>query len=277
MIPRSRFTRASERPSGIITLLTDFGTDDPSVGMMEGVILASFPEARVVALSHAVPPQNVLHGAFWLAHSYEWFPDGSVHLAIVDPGLQGLGRPIAIRAGRHYFVGPDNGLLSAALERAAFADSHDPEIREIDPSCFELGTALPPRTLHGRDVFAPVAADLASGRMVFSRIGKRVDFVTNSPVPKPQASAARIDGEIVCVDHFGNLITNIRQELLLGMREKFLWLEERAIPIADSYFDVEPGAYVALVNSLGTLEIARRESDARSSLGASPGTKVRVQ
>jgi S-adenosylmethionine hydrolase len=262
--------------SGIVTLLTDFGIDDPFVGMVKGVLLARFPEAKLVDLSHSVPARDVRHGAFWLARTHGWFPAGTVHLAVVEPGLRAAPRAVAARVGLHYFVGPNNGLLSTTIDQAARAGSSPIEVREIDLGRFAPGKSSPSRSHHGRDLYAPVAADLAAGRLPLSQVGELLEDVARSPIPQAHKRMKMIEGEIVFVDHFGNLVTNVDARMIEEMPNATAYVQKRAIPMADSYFDVDPGEYVALINSLGTLEIARRDSHAGSSLGVGQGATVVV-
>jgi S-adenosylmethionine hydrolase len=261
-------------PSGVVTLLTDLGIDDPSVAIIKGVVLKAFPEARLVDVSHSVPLRGIVQGAFWLARTYGWFPEGTVHLAVVEPAQRKLPRAVLVQAGDHYFLGPDNGLLSAAVEHATRSSRRPAEVREIDLGRFALG---PKRAHRARSLFAPVAAELASGRFKFSEVGEPVDGIARSPLAEARKSAAGIEGEVVFVDHFGNLVTNVEAHLLDELTEPLICIEGREIKLRESYVDVDPGEYLALVNTFGTLEIARRDSDAASSLGVAQGAKVMVR
>lgn len=274
--PEARARPDDDSPSGIVTLLTDLGIDDPFVGMIKGVVLGRFPGAKLVDLCHSVPARDIRHGAFWLARTHQWFPAGTVHLAIVEPGVPSPPRAIIVRAGHHYFVGPNNGMLSSAAEHAARTIRSSIEIREIDSRRLSLGRPWS-RAHQSRDVLAPVAADLASGKLPFGDVGGPIDELVPSPVPEPHKTAEAIEGEVVLVDHFGNLVTNVDARMLEERPNAVTYLEKRAIQPAETYFDVEPGEYLTLINSLGTLEIARRDSDAASSIGAGQGTKVIVR
>ena len=257
-------------PSGIISLLSDFGTKDPFVGVMRGVILSRFAEAKIVDLAHGVSPQDVVEGAFWLERSARWFPPGTVHVAVVDPGV-GSGRGVlAVRADDQLFVAPDNGLLGPVMARA-----HSVEVRDLDRE--RLGLVELSRTFHGRDVFAPAGAELASGRVAFEDIGPIKQPAAGLELPRPTRSTAGASGQIVCIDHFGNLISNIDRELIGGLGSVSVELGELSLPLSETYSSVAVGEYVALINAFDTLEVARRDGDAAASLGLSRGAPLAVR
>jgi len=258
------------KPCGVLTLLTDFGLKDPFVGVMKGVILGRFPDARIVDLCHGIRPQDLVEASFWMERSYSWFPDGTVHVAVVDPGV-GSGRgTLAIHADGHYFVGPDNGLFSGVLARA-----RDVEVRGIDAD--GLGLPEPSRTFHGRDVFAPVAAELASGHVAFRDIGAEKAPGISLDVPLPRRANGLVEGRVVTVDRFGNLITNIDQSLLADFDEPWVCVGRVERRLRSTYAEAEPGEYVGVINSFGTLELARRDSSAAQALGVGPGFEVSVR
>jgi hypothetical protein len=256
-------------PCGIVTLLTDFGAKDPFVGVMKGVILSRFPAARIVDLTHGIEPQDVAEAGFWLESSHVWFPRGSVHLAVVDPGVGTARAAIAVAADGHYFVAPDNGLLTPLVGRA-----RDAAVRTIDLERLQVGT--PSRTFHGRDVLAPAAADLASGRVGFAALGPRAQPSASPFVPVPSVSGQRVEGVVVAVDRFGNLITNVDETLLREVRSPLVYAGEMECPVVLTYMDASPGEYVALVNSSGRLEVARCLGNAAAGLGLGKGSTVRV-
>ncbi len=254
-------------PSGIVTLLTDFGLSDPFVGVMTGVLLRGHPTARIVDLCHGIEPQATTEAAFWVQRCYPWFPEGTVHLIVVDPAV-GTGRALlAARLQGHYFVAPDAGLLPDAVASGAAGD-----VRAID--CEALGLASGSATFHGRDRMAPVAALLSSGRKRLEQLGPPIE-----PAPCALPLAARLPsgdvrGEIVTIDRFGNLMTNLEAEHLAAARR--VQLGERSIPVVRTYADAGPGGLVALINSFGVLEIARRDGSAAEALGAGRGAVVEV-
>jgi len=242
----------------IITLLTDFGTADSYVAEVKGVLLSKAPDATLVDLSHDVPVGGIKAAAYLLGRSWHRFPGGTVHLVVVDPGV-GTERPaLAVHTGGHFFVAPDNGVL-------------DPVVQRDDVQAFRLpvpsGVSA---TFHGRDVFAPAAALLASGASL-EGLGSRVaGALASLPLIERDPGA----GEVIHVDRFGNLIT----DLLPGSLEPdcLIWLDDHLIgPVRTTFADVQPGERLAYIGSGETLEIAVRDGSAARVLGAAVGTAVR--
>ena len=232
----------------IVTLLTDFGLSDTYVGQVKGALLAVAPEAIVVDLTHEVPAQDIRTGAFQLWAAAPTFPPGTVHLAVVDPGVGSRRRAIAARAHRgDLFVGPDNGLLGPAIDRlgglAVAVELREPRYWRTEIS----------GTFHGRDVFAPVAAHLRRG-VALEALGAKLSTLDRSIVfPEPQRQRQQLVGEVLHVDAYGNLITNLPASLLPPRFE--VGVGTRRIQRATSYAAVEKGALLALVGSSGLLEI----------------------
>jgi S-adenosyl-L-methionine hydrolase (adenosine-forming) len=247
-------------PSGIVTLLTDFGLSDPFVGVMKGVILGRYPQAKIVDLCHGIIAQDIAHGAFWLERSYGWFPTGTVHVAVVDPGVGSSRAPIAARAHGHFFIGPDNGILGGVIAADASA-----EVREIEIARFRVPP--PSATFQGRDVFAPIAADIAAWTLAFRDVGPTLTNVKGPIVPRAVRTGDRIDGAVVCLDRFGNVITNVDVELLQGISSPIVTIAGIERPLVRTYSDAADGDYLALINSFGTIEIAQRDGDAARGLG----------
>lgn len=241
----------------IITLLTDFGTADAYVGEMKGVLLTRAPEATVVDISHEVPPQDVEAGRLAVARYWRRFPPGTVHLAVVDPGVGSPRAALAVASDGRFLVGPDNGLLSPALLL--------PGARAIALS--EAPGASP--TFHGRDVFAPAAAALTIGVSLES-LGSLVSdpLVHRTPEAVRREDGA-IVGQVITVDRFGNAITN-----LVGVRGGAVEVAGRRVSLVRVYADVERGAACALVGSSGLLEIAVRDGSAALELGLARGSEV---
>lgn len=254
--------------SGVITLLTDFGLVDPFVGVMKGVILSRFPAARVVDLCHGIRPQAIREAAFWLERCYAWFPPGTVHVAVVDPGVGSARRVLAAALLSHFFLVPDNGLLAERLLEA-------PGARVLAVDIARHGLTPPSATFHGRDVFAPLAAALASGALDFDALGEPV-----KPMPcelaGPTRDAQTISGEVVTIDHFGNLLTNLDGALLAGADLPHAIIGERRVPLGRTYSEARPGELLALVNAFGVLEIAERDGSAERTLGVGRGAVVRL-
>jgi S-adenosyl-L-methionine hydrolase (adenosine-forming) len=255
----------------IITLLTDFGSRDAYAGVMKGVILGICPEARLIDLSHSVPPQNVAAGALLLRGAAPYFPAGTIHVAVVDPGVGGRRAAILVQTPRAMFVGPDNGLLHPAA--TAFGVQ-----RVIELSRSEYHLPEVSRTFHGRDVFAPVAAHLANG-VAPDAFGAPRHGLESLDLPLPSPTAEGVRGEVIHVDHFGNLVTNLtRQDLGFPGREVSISIAESApIPLVGTYGEVEIGELLALIGSGGNLEIAVRDGSAAERLVAAAGAAVQVR
>lgn len=257
----------------LITLLTDFGSRDSYVGVLRGVIAGICPEAAVVDLTHEVPPQDVRAGAFQLLVACPYFPAGSVHLAVVDPGVGTDRRLVAVEAGGHCFVGPDNGLLRWSVEGLAGDGWRAVELTE---QRYWLAPASEvSHTFHGRDIMAPVAAHLAAG-VGLERLGSPVGSLAGAPLPRPVRDGERLRGEILHVDHFGNAITNVRQEHVSapgGALRVDIGPRSLCGPV-ESYAGVAVGEPLVIWGSAGFLEVAVREGSAASSLGIGHGDAV---
>ncbi len=257
--------------SGVITVTTDFGHRGPFVGTMKGVILNRFADARIVDLTHEAYVHWPAEAGFWLARSYHYFPCGSVHMAVVDPGV-GTDRSIVLACGdNHVFLAPDNGLLAEVVERTAG------EMRRVAHEVIEqFRLSDTSATFHGRDVFSPLAAALASGQLSVEDCGEiTIDYVP-SIVEPPEQRGAQIVGVVMTTDHFGNLITNIEQSQIEQFRQAVAHVGGHEIPVRRTYGDVDPGDLLALVNSFGVIEIARAEQDAAAFLGVSRGAPIKI-
>lgn len=249
----------------IITLLTDFGLADGYAGIMHGVILGINPAATVVDLTHEVPPQDVRSGAYVLATSYRYFPSGTIHTVVVDPGVGSERAAIALRGSGQLFVAPDNGVLSYVL-----AEGYEAAIRLSEPRYW---LPHPSHTFHGRDIFAPVAAHLSLG-VPLEALGEPIRQPMQFAIPRP---LLRSDGvwvaHIIHIDRFGNLVTDLRPtpEARISAAE----VKGRRIrAVVDTYAAVPPGALGILIGSAGYLEIAVRNGNAQRELGANVGDEV---
>jgi S-adenosyl-L-methionine hydrolase (adenosine-forming) len=260
-------------PSGLITLTTDFGQLGPFVGVMKGVMLARFPQARIVDLTHEILVHWPAEAGFWLARAYQYFAPGTVHVAVVDPGVGTARSIIAVRAGGHVFLAPDNGLLAPIVSRAA----ESLIVHLGAPALARLGIHRISATFHGRDIFAPVAAELAAGRVTLEELGEIADSLVPSWVEEPTVGARSVSGVIMTQDHFGNLITNIDAALAERFRLPLVHAGNHSFPVLRTYADTQPGEYLALVNSFGVIEIARAEGSAAEGLGLSRGAPVVVR
>lgn len=263
---------AAFRPSGVITLTTDFGHKGPFAAVMKGVILQRFREAAILDLAHDIPAYWPAEAGFWIARSYRWFPAGTVHVAIVDPGV-GTGRQIIIAEhDGHVFMAPDNGLLGSMLASANDATVYVLQLATLE----KLDLPEPSLTFHGRDIFAPIAAEFAAGRLQPADVGATTDQWTPSWLDEPEVSAGRVAGVIVTVDAFGNLISNIDRTLVQSFQEPVVTIAGHSIRLKPTYGMVPPGEYLALINSFGVLEVARAEGSAAAGLGTDRGAPITV-
>lgn len=270
-------------PSGVITLLTDFGLSDPYVGVMKGAILSRFRQATLVDLTHGIPPQDIAAAAFWIERSYRWFPAGSVHVVVVDPGVGSAREPLALEVDEHLFVGPDNGVFTAVLGHPGTKRAH-----RIDAE--RLGVAELSATFHGRDLFGPAAASLAASsdgnlELVGPKREPPAAFVRDAPASERGGVHGRIHGSIhgstsgsvVVIDHFGNLITDIPSAELPSDGPWRVRVAGRSLAVVQTYADAASGQCVALVGSFGTLEVAACNASAAQLLRASPGDLVSIE
>ena len=253
-------------PRPLITLTTDFGTSDHFVGVMKGVILGICPDARIVDISHEVKPFEIAQGAFLLAQAYPYFPAGTIHVAVVDPGVGTARRPLLVEAAGQRFVGPDNGVLAMVYSDIPH------KARHITNDAYFLQPVS--RTFHGRDVFSPVAAYLATGVRP-AKFGKLVEDHLKVAFDKPQRTARRVwSGVVLHVDRFGNLITNLhtRDFPSFGAKPFELAIGTRKLHrLALNYAEVEPGEAFLIVGSSGFLEVAANQLSAAKLLGCGPG------
>lgn len=255
----------------VVTLLTDFGNRDTYVGQLKGALLSVAPDALIVDLIHDVPPQNVRLGAFHLMAAVNAFPQGTVHLAVVDPGVGTARRAIAVRSARgDHLVGPDNGLLSLAVEKLGGA------VAAVELDQQRYWRPLPSATFHGRDIFAPVAGHLARGTSL-EELGSRIaDFERPFLLPSVKRSDREIEGEVIHVDHYGNLVTNILGTDLPGGFSTNIREFTILGGASPNYQGVPKGQLTALVGSMGLLEIALRDGSAAARIGAALGDPVRL-
>ncbi|MBI3247862.1 MAG: SAM-dependent chlorinase/fluorinase [Deltaproteobacteria bacterium] len=253
----------------IITFLTDFGARDAFVGIMKGVVLGIHPTVALVDLSHEVPPQNILTGALILRSAVPYFPPGTIHVAVIDPGVGSSRRALAVETRQAYFVGPDNGVLSLA------APAHD-IVRTIHLTNEQYFLPQRSQTFHGRDVFAPVAAHLARG-IDLAQLGSEVPTMTRLSLPPVIWQADGLAGCIIHIDHFGNAITNMTEAELRPFPRETLLASIGTVRIrgmVSSYASVEVGAPTLLVNSWGLVEIAIRNGSAAQRFGLQLGQQI---
>lgn len=260
----------SPRPC-IISLLTDFGTQDAFAGIMKGVILGINPAVSLVDLSHEIPPQDILAGALLLRSAAPFFPPGTIHVAVVDPGVGSARRALLVETRNTFFIGPDNGLLSLAAPAAAVT-------RMVHLTNAEYFLAPRSHTFHGRDVFAPVAAHLSLG-VAPEQCGRLVTSMEQFTLPAVERGATWLTGSVVYIDRFGNVVTNLTEADLRPFPKESLLVSigpVRVHGVVASYAAVEVGALAALINSWGMLEIAVRNGSAAQQLGIQCGQPVQV-
>lgn len=256
----------------IITLTTDFGLADPFVGIMKGVILGSAPEARLVDITHEIRSYDVLEAAFLIDAAFRYFPEGTVHVVVVDPGVGSPRRPLAAAAQGHLFVAPDNGVLSYVLDQEPSAPP--PAIHWINNRRLCLESVS--RTFHGRDVFAPVAAHLARGVPIES-VGPRIEDVVMHAFPRLRREGATLVAAILHVDKFGNIVTNLRREHL-GDGDFTIRVAGRTITrLCSTFSEAGPGELFVVEGSTGYLEIALNQGSAADRLGVKRGAEVELE
>jgi S-adenosyl-L-methionine hydrolase (adenosine-forming) len=254
---------------GTITLTTDFGTQDAFVGTMKGVIISRCPGAQLVDLTHEVPPQSIRIGALRVASAAPYFPVGTIHLVVVDPGVGGARRPVAIKAGGQGFVGPDNGVLSLAAPRSA------PDWRAVELTSDAHRLPSVSNTFHGRDIFAPAAAHLACGGAL-EDLGDPIQSIVELAIPAPVRDGDVLHGVVLDVDRFGNLITNIRAADLAGAAVAEAVVGERRIEGLSRSYDSTRNA-VVLIDSDDRLEIAVPGGNAAEAMGVGTDDPIEVR
>jgi len=257
----------------IITLTTDFGHKGPFVAVMKGVILQHAPEARVIDLTHEIRVHWPAEAGFWLARSFRYFPAGTVHVAVVDPGVGTERNIIAVELDGHVFLAPDNGLLPTVI-----GDATDYRAWHLSDEWLERqGWPQPSATFHGRDIFAPLAAEIACGNVAPAAIGPPAEELVPSLLEEPFISHDEIHGSVVTIDHFGNLITNIDESRISAVARPQIRVASLHLDLHTTYGSVKPGDFLALINSFGVLEIARAEGSAADALGLGRGAPVTVR
>ena len=255
----------------VIALLTDFGTRDHYAGTMKGVVLGLCPDVTLVDISHDIAAHDVLGGALELAAAYRYFPAGTIFLVVVDPGVGSTRRGIAAEAGEFKFVAPDNGVLTAVF------DEHAPK-RVVELTERKYARPTVSRTFEGRDRFAPAAAWLAKG-IDLAAFGRSAGTIQRLEIPRPVQDDGRIDGEVLRVDRFGNLITNVDRRTFEKLAHGPLEIrigEHQVSRVVSTYADASPGEICALFGSTDHLEIAVSGASAAAALDLQRGAAVHV-
>jgi len=260
----------------IITLTTDYGGRDAFAASVKGVILKINPQAQIIDISNEISPQDIWEAAYTLKSAYSHFPKGTVHLAVVDPGVGSGRRPIIAVTESFYFVGPDNGLFSLI-----YLEAERLRVHHITSTHYFLPNPGP--TFHGRDIFAPVAGWLARG-IPSGNFGEEITDYTKLNIPAPKISGNSIEGNIVHIDRFGNLITNITRKDIQPLMSEDSELSTATIAVAGKeikglkkyYAEAAPGEPGAIVNSSGALEVFLYRQNARATLAIKRGEVVRL-
>jgi hypothetical protein len=254
--------------AGIVTLTSDFGTRDSYVAEMKGVILTLAPAVRIVDITHEVEPQHIVEGALALDAAAPFFPTGTIHVGVVDPGVGTARRGLLVQAAGQWFIGPDNGLFTPIYDRG--------EWRAVELVAPEYRLAAVSRTFHGRDVFAPAAAHLALGAPP-ERFGPPVSDPVRLPWPRARAVTGGVAGAVIHIDRFGNLVTSIEAaqvEVVTGRGGGTVRIGGRALRLVETYAELPPGGAGALIGSRNRLEVAVRDGSAATALRARRGTPV---
>ena len=260
-------------PARVITLMTDFGTSDHYVGVMKGVILNINPQVEIVDITHTIPPQDVHAAAFLIDSAYHYFPTGTIHVIVVDPGVGSERRAIACQTETAYFVCPDNGILTHILH-----DEEPIHTVGLENSAYFLPQVS--NTFHGRDIFAPVAAHLSRG-IAIDILGDPVAQPVQFPIPKPQVMDKAVIGHVIWIDAFGNLVTNISHEILESLEGRdgvVIHVGSAKIDrLNHSYTESAVGEALAIVGSFNRLEISVNQGNAAQALGLKRGDRITIR
>jgi len=258
------------QPNGIITLTTDFGKEDGYVGAVKGVLLKINPRMEIIDITHEISCFNILEGALVLNSFYQFFPKGTVHLAVVDPGVGGERKGILIMTDNYFFIGPDNGIFSFIFEKEKIRGM-------VDLTNTKYFLQKPSSTFHARDIFAPVSAYLSLG-VELEEFGSLTKECYKLKLPQPVYKKGYLKGEIIYIDRFGNLVSNISSDLLSEEKQIQIKICQRKIKhLSRFYTEEKEGKPVALIGSSNLLEIAVNQGNAQRLLKAKVGDKITVE
>lgn len=258
-------------PCAVVSLTTDFGHRGPFIGTMKGVMLSRSRDLKIIDLTHEILVHWPAEAGFWLHRSFSYFPKGTVHLAVVDPGVGTDRSVLIVIAQGHVFVAPDNGLLAEVIE------AYDSTvIRVSDSAVRKFALEQISATFHGRDIFAPLAAEIASGNVAVDALGEITGDYIPSLVEPPELHHGEVKGIVITSDNFGNLITNIEASLLDAFSNPKVLAGGHELPISRTYADATPGELICLVNSSQVLEIACVEQSAADALSIGRGSPIVV-
>lgn len=262
---------AGFRANGLVTLTTDFGWREPFVGIMKGVMLARAPDLHFVDMAHEVSAFQPIEAGFWMSRAVRYFAAGTLHVAVIDPGV-GTPRDLIIAlSSDQAILAPDNGLLAPLAARGHV----DRVIRVNMTRLVQFGVSDISATFHGRDVFAPLAAELAAGRCDPADLGDEAASINMTGWPATRARAdGGIEGVIVAIDRFGNLISNIEAGAVMALDHPTVYVAGLSLPLKRTYGEVEAGDYLGLINSFDVLEVARARGSAAQGLSLAIGTPI---
>ncbi len=258
----------------LVTLTTDFGMEDGYVGVMKGVILGTNPQAAIIDLSHDIPPQDVHNAAYVLRRAYEFFPQGTIHVVVVDPGVGTERRPVAVGTRRALFVAPDNGVLTYVLDHARQTADQPQAVHLTNPAYWLPDIS---HVFHGRDIFAPVAAHLSLG-VPPDDLGPRIDDLFVLPTPHLVRHPGKVVGQVMHVDHFGNLLTNIPQSDLLSLGQAITTKVADALinGLCTTFGHGRSGELIAYIDSSAHLAIAVVNGSAQALLHTQQAERIEV-
>jgi S-adenosylmethionine hydrolase len=260
----------------VITLTTDFGLKDTFVGVMKGVILGINPQARIIDITHHIERHNILEASQVISESHRYFPPGSIHVVVVDPGVGSMRRPLIVVTEEHFFIGPDNGVFSGIYESA---DPHNLKVYHLTSADYFLPSVS--STFHGRDIFSPVAACLSKGTAP-EKFGTLIDDTVRIASPSPVLTGSTLTGEITSIDNFGNAISNIKDHDLVKLSppefEKTfkVIVGSEAFNIVSCYKENEGSSSSAIINSSGRLEIFVYQGSAAEKYNIRIGDSISV-
>jgi S-adenosylmethionine hydrolase len=263
--------QAAFRANGLITLTTDFGWREPFVGIMKGVMLARAPQLHFVDMAHEVSAFQPVEAGFWMSRAIRYFAPGTLHVAVIDPGVGTSRDLIVVLTAGQAILAPDNGLLAPLAARG-----HVDRIIRINPTrLVQYGVSDISATFHGRDIFAPLAAELAAGRCDPGDLGEDVKSLNMEGWPATRARAdGGIEGVIVATDRFGNLISNIEAGAVMALDHPTVYVAGLSLPLKRTYGEADKGDYLGLINSFEVLEVARARGSAAEGLSLGVGTPI---
>ncbi len=262
---------AGFRANGLITLTTDFGWREPFVGIMKGVMLGRAPQLRFVDMAHEVSAFQPIEAGFWMSRAVRYFPPGTLHVAVIDPGVGTSRDLMVVLVGEQAILAPDNGLLAPLAARGHV----DRVIRINNTRLVQYGVSDISATFHGRDIFAPVAAELAAGRCEPDALGDEVASLNMQGWPATQRRAdGGVEGVIVAIDRFGNLISNVEAGAVMALDHPTVYIAGLSLPLKRTYGEGQAGEYLGLINSFEVLEVARARGNAAQGLSLGIGTPI---